>query len=441
MRDFLVPPVKKFETLPPGDFARLEYSAIVSGSLIKYYYYAQKLGDYFWLTFPQDYYARDWPVRESEYFRLHVNPAVSSYLNPVLLETFDRFIESSAEILKLSKTSMKTIREKKIEYFFCDNDKTVKQIVGHQVKGTLDQASNDIISATLPHYHELIHLLVNIKLKELPLVTLPIIREGIAVQLGGRWGKHPSALRDLGVFLHREKIVELDSILTTKGFAANATADIAYPVAGLFSAYLYDQLGLDRYFELYLKLSGRFKTVELLTLEEIQSAMTDALAREKWTDVQADFNSYASALLVNEATAAAGASTSGKVLLETDNCLVRKDGDWLSLEFSAQGGEQLQGSLLFGHNAELDASASALFDEHFQSKELFEGYRWAIRFDANEAGLYDYATNRLIAKYIMGISAPGDYYDQAQNKVKIRFRVSLIDGALPADGDYKLLPI
>ena len=128
-------------------------------------YYARKLGGYYWLTAPQEYIARDWPVKVSKYLRIHCHPDVEQYVHQAGLDELDRFIETTAHKLKMSGTDLEMIAHEKIEYFYCDSDMTVKQITGQLTRGLLDLATNDVITATFPHHHELIHLLVNINLK------------------------------------------------------------------------------------------------------------------------------------------------------------------------------------------------------------------------------------------------------------------------------------
>jgi hypothetical protein len=65
-----------------------------------------------------------------------------------------------------------------------------------------------------------------------------------------------------------------------------------------------------------------------------------------------------------------------------------------------------------------------------------QGYRFAVRFDRNEVGLYDYATSHMLAKYIWGISPSTDYYDEADNIVRFRFSCELVDAKKPHKDDY-----
>ncbi|MDH4157647.1 MAG: hypothetical protein OEW00_10280, partial [candidate division Zixibacteria bacterium] len=292
MRDYLYVPVKETTMLPSGDFTTIRYSQLVDGELVEHTYWAWYDSTYYWLTYPQDYYARGWPVETSRYLRIHAHPSVRGYLNAAVLREADAFIERTARSLGLGDDELRMLAERKIEYFYVDSDETIQAITGRLTKGTYDLASDDILSAFFPHHHELTHLLVNIRLRRLPLYTQPILQEGLAVHYGGRWGKSPEALTDLGVFLIREKLVELDSIMTFDGFRTNAAADIAYPVAGLFASFVLERLGTDDYLKLYLKQSGNFEAVRSMSAGEVKDALTEALGEATWSDVVDRFDGY-----------------------------------------------------------------------------------------------------------------------------------------------------
>jgi len=80
-----------------------------------------------------------------------------------------------------------------------------------------------------------------------------------------------------------------------------------------------------------------------------------------------------------------------------------------------------------------------LFNEQYEGAMPFEGYRYGLRFDTNEAGLYDYVTNQLVAKYIWGITPSDDYKNAEGTSIAVKFRKSLCEKAIPSEGSYKLL--
>ena len=426
MRDYLQPPVRTFSVLDPN-FDRMEFSQLVGRAMVEHYYYVFFDGEYHWLTHPQNYFAQDWPVSESKYFRIHLDPLGTGIPNDIALNMADEFIEKLADSLDLTKSDMKNLREKKIEYFYCHTDSVVMEITGHRIKGTLDLATNDIISAFFPHYHELAHLLINIKLKKLPLYTQPLLREGIAVYFGGRWGKASASLLDLARFLYQEQIVDLDSLLTMRDFDANSSADIAYPVAGLFAGYLVDEIGVDKFLELYRSLSGNLPTVYDMTRVEVKNIIAAALDKSDWGTVLDDFAAYQEKVTAERSMVMPGTIDDGKELLRGDGYAVRSNKQWLGFEFTAPAGEAVTGNLLFDLEAALEGAVSELYIKQYRDSIPFVGYRHGIRFDQNEVGLYDYATNELLAKYIWGISPSEEYYDEVGNVVTMKFRKELFD--------------
>ena len=442
MRRFLYQPVRSYEALEHGAYASLLYSKMVGADLVEHTYYVKKSGGYYWLTYPQDYFTKEWPVKESRYFRIHYHPDVGKYLNEVLLEEADRFVEDMAGTLKIPGNDVKVIAEKKIEFYYCDSDKTVKEITGQPTKGLFDLPSNDIISANFPHFHELLHFLINYKLRRLPLYTLPIMQEGLAVYYGGRWGKKPTALLDLGVFLYRESFINFDSMLTFRGFHQQSGADISYPVAEVFSAFLLDRLGQDKTFELYLELSGRSGELQALSVEDIQAKIMKATGHKKWADLLADFNTFLDKDIAGRNAASPGKVDDGKVVLEGDGFKVNEDKNWLGFEFSGPADKPLRGSLFFGFDERLTGGYSPLFEEQYALDSLaYNGYRYGVRFDRNEAGFYDYGTNELVAKFIWGITPLEGYYNETDNTVTIRFRKDIFGGRLPDFAKFEFLPL
>ena len=440
-RNYMYQPVKRYELLDHGAYAQLEYSQVVEGNQVEHTYYVKKQGDYYWLIFPQDYFAASWPVKETRYFRVHYHPDIEKFLNPVLFDEADRYIDHMAKVLDYSKDDLKLLADTKIEFFYCNNDSTVTEITGQKTKGLFDVASNDIISANFPHFHELTHLLVNFKLRQLPLFTLPFMQEGAAVYYGGRWGKKPSALFDLGIFIYRENFVDLDSILTIRGFRINSGADISYPVAAIFTSYLEDKLGRDRYFELYRNFSGNYKELAILTPIDIQNKIVSFTGMADWPSLKADFENYLNSKLDDVKMAAPGGIDDGRVVLDNDNFKISQDKNWLAFEFPGHDDTLFQGSLFFGRDNRLEGKNSLLFEEQFQGNQAFDGYRYGVRFDRNEAGLYDYGTNELVAKFIWGITPLEGYYDRDTNRIYIKFKTAVLGDKLPDFQDYKFLPL
>ena len=120
--------------------------------------------------------------------------------------------------------------------------------------------------------------------------------------------------------------------------------------------------------------------------------------------------------------------------------MVRAHKKWVGFEFSFDGNHPATGNLLFGHDDRLVGIGSILFGEQYGPETEIEGYRYGVRFDRNEVGLYDYATSHLMAKYIWGITPSDDYYDADNNKITVMFRKELLPKEWPSGDDVKFLP-
>ncbi|HVP06932.1 MAG TPA: hypothetical protein VMS71_03745 [Candidatus Acidoferrum sp.] len=441
MRNYLKPPVKQAQNLEPKDYFRLDFSNLVKGRLVQHSYYVQRVGNTFWLIYPQDYFARTWPVQETKYFRIHVHPDRREYINSCLTEEADRSVERLSDSLGLTNEDLSLLAAKKIEYFYCPTDSSVLDITGTSTKGEFDEASNDIISSEFPHAHELAHLLVNLKLKQLPLSTLPLLREGLAVRYGGRWGKRASALMDLGSFLIKEKVVDVDSILTAPGFQSGAMTDIAYPVAGVFVSYLLQRMGQEKFYQLYRDLSADPAVLDTMNHIQLKRAFAQAVGVADWTALLSDLDGFITRSMPMTASAEPGVSESGKTILKVSKITIVQDKEWLSFKFEGNAETPVEGNLLFGSDPRLKGQASYLFKEQYGNLQQFDGYRYGVRFDTNEAGLYDYGTNELVAKYIWGVTPSEKYFNATDHTVSIRFKRILLEKVVPKDDDYKLLPM
>jgi len=438
MRDFVFKPTRQVTVLGGGNFFKMEYSALVKGTQIKHFYYAYFDGEYYWLTHAQEYYTRDWPVTETKYFRVHYHPDRGAFMNPVIFSEADKFIENTAKKLGLSKSDIKMIEEKKIEYYYCPDDKTVEDISGYKVKGYLDLPTNDVISSFFPHFHEISHLLINFRLRDLPLYTQPIVREGFAVNLGGRWGKSLDALNYLGNFLYDQKFIELDSITSMERFEKHATADMAYPMSGMFCSFVIDKIGVEKFLDLYLQLSGNYDTLYNMSPSDVEMIFTKALGMADWMIIQEEFGNYINQIGNTDTPFKPGIDENGKIVLENDQIKVTEKDDWLSFRITNTNDSIPNGTFLFGKDEELDGSRSLLFEEQQDDNITMDGFRYGLVFDVNEAGLYDYATHLLLGKYIFGLTPSDEYQTIDNNTISLKFNKRLSGNTLPSEEDHKL---
>jgi len=439
MKDYLQPPVKRYEDLFEGKYQKLYYSAIVQGQNIEHTYYAEFDGRYYWLAYPQDIYARDWPIKETEYFRIHINPDLVKYCTSAMFDEADKFVARMGDSLGLSTFDMRHLQSNKIEFFYCISDGQVEEITGQKTRGVYDKPSSDIISSFFPHNHEVAHLLIDYRLRQLPLFVHPLFEEGLAVNYGGRWGKTPESLMPLGIFLYNEGIVSLDSILSFKGFRNNAESDLAYPLAGLFTKFLLERIGRDRYLTLYREMAGTSKQMSEMPVDTVKAHILRAATIGSWDKLLTAFQKYLTTFKTERYVALPGNSGKGAKVISNKEVVVSDNGEWLEFQFNSPDTSAPRGNLLFGKSAQKEDSVSAMFKEHYENEIPYEGYRYGVRYDVNEAGLYDYAANMLLAKYIAAVDPSKDYYNAQNHKITVRIRKNLTNGVLPSETDYKLL--
>lgn len=431
-------------------FFTLGVTARRGGATVNYQYHAIENDGHIWLTFAQDYVAYGWREVESKFFRFHINPFRSRYFNKIAVASLDRFVDSIGYALGINRARMRQLAREKFDYYFCADDTEVKRITGVEVRGLHDLASDAIISSVFPHYHEVAHALVNYRLQTLPLTTLPFLREGLATYLGGRANRAPASLLEMAAYLYRYEFVSVDSLLEMMAFHSDHDASIAYSGSALFVNFLVDRFGFGRVLDLYISLSGGFVRTAAIRSETVRRETLKHLS-VSWEEALEEFT---------------GKYVSGEFSQTQDYPRLRPESQWPEQSESHGGGSHKitsaslpgadisiigqrifvrgypngsgvpTGTVFLGGGRDMDLLASDLFDEQFQrqsdgqsAERVFPGRRFAVRFDQNEAGLYDYATSTLVAKYISSFDPLSTYFNAEDTTVSFSFPYRLCGGS------------
>ena len=119
--------------------------------------------------------------------------------------------------------------------------------------------------------------------------------------------------------------------------------------------------------------------------------------------------------------------------------MVYEDKDWFGFELKS-GNNPVTGNFLFEPYEEMVGEKSLLFEEHYKGEYPFEGFRYGLRFDVNEAGLYDYVSNHLVAKYIYGLQPSDDFYGEGKKIIKVKMRKDLLQNKTDFNGKTGWLP-
>lgn len=437
IRDKLETSIKSRSTLDTG-LIRLQFNTETTPGPNNYLYYAKKLGGYFWFIFPQDYYAADWLQYESKYFRFFVNPKKDNSYNKIASASLDSFVDKIAAQISISPERLDLLAKEKIDYYLCQDNPEVGRLSGRQADGVYDQASDAIISSIFPEFHLVARLLVNFKLQKLPLFTLPVIKEGLAISLGGRWHRSPGVILDFGKYILDYELTEIDSVLTAIGSENYEMSDITFPIEACLVDYIYNSLGTEKFFQLYDSLSGDIGFINSLSIEDVKSIIAGSF-EQSWPEFRLQF----------ENSIASGNSSGGRILpggvnadqeLLNDGGLVIFSSDkWLEIRFTDKDCQNPEANLMFNKPASLAGKTSELFNEQYKEGQQYKGYRFGIRIDMNEIGLYDYALNQLRAKYVYNFAPDPAYFDSANGKISAYFDIKLLDGILPDDSDYEII--
>ncbi|RKX22151.1 MAG: hypothetical protein DRP51_02895 [Candidatus Zixiibacteriota bacterium] len=437
VKDKLNVGIKSKSTLDTG-LIRIQFGLETSKGTTTNLYYAKKLGDYFWFIFPQDYYAADWPVYESRYFRFFVNPQRDNSYNKIASATLDSFVEKTAAKLSISSDRLDVLAEKKIDYYLCIDPLEVRKLSGQQTDGFYDKASDAIISSVFPEFHLVAQLLVNFKLQKLPLFTLPVMEKGLAISFGGKWQRAPGVILDFGEYILDYKLTEIDSVLTAVGNENNDVPDITFPVEACLIDYIYNFLKADKFFQLYRSLSGDKRFISSLTTEDVKSIIADSF-NQSWSEFKRQFENYISSDNSHGGRIFPGQTKTNQVLLNENGLVVSSSDKWLEISYSDLNDQNHEVTLMFFRPASLNGKSSKLFDEQIKNSREYNGYRYGIRIDANEIGLYDYAINQLRAKYVYNFAPDPAYFDSTEGKISAYFDIKLLDGNLPGSSDYEII--
>lgn len=214
---------------------------------------------------PTTYLTRNWLTKESKYFIFKISEP--KYFNDYCVKRLDDFVDKIADTLEFSDSDRELLRQQKIYYIFCKDEDEVQELTGYKSKGQAILAFDEVITAYQTHFHELSHLLINYKLKNLGLYTLPFFMEGFAVAMGGRGGMAPRVVTDVGYYLQKTAFLTYDSILTYDAFTSQ-DANMTYAVSGLYNMFLFNELGVDKYLELYKHVNGDLENIKKIKYSE-----------------------------------------------------------------------------------------------------------------------------------------------------------------------------
>jgi hypothetical protein len=376
---------------------------------------------------------KSWRTRDTHYIRLYMMD--TTLVNDVALAEMDRFVDSLFSLFQATPEQRTLLTKQKILYFFAGKE-TVQTLSAYDVHGVSYRPLDAVITSHLPHEHELTHVVADFVLSPLPMYSLAVLQEGLATACGGRWGKSPRVVLGLGAYILQSGLVAPDAILTDSGFHGDAaTSDLAYAAAGVLTRFLVESLGWKHFSVLYRRFSGPQPYVAGLSQSEIERVLVEVTG-QPWDGLVRSCIAIANESADHEAGIwpATPAHSAGPVIFEstTDSLTLRLfavDSD-LYLETSGLAAEREHGLVLTAKPAPAPTGyRSTLFAEHWPTV-AYKGEAVGIVLEKTEAGIYDYRTNTLLAKFAAGFSNGQSFWDEKAKRNRVRIERAILPVAI-----------
>lgn len=325
---------------------------------------------------PLAYFTRNWKKQSGKYFDFLISD--ERFFNSYCIEQLDEFVERTAVLLKYSENDLKLLQEEKILYVFCSSQDEISNITGSVSKGRYLSEIDAVVTTYSCHFHEVAHLLLNFKIKENPLHTLPFLQEGFAVATGGRGGQNNNVLNDVGYFIARYNYANYKTLFEYGNFIKEDPS-ISYPLSGIFSKFLLENLSIEDYISFY-------KETKVDTTQKLLS----------------DFNEYI-----------------GKYKSFRDIVFTQSD------EFEKI---IVDSSFFLSTQNPVENYLSLKFKELFKDK-VYKGEKYYFAIEKNEINIYNLYSNELIASHVNSFADnPVEYF--ADGKYKFYISKTLLDESL-----------
>lgn len=388
------------------------------------------------LTSPIYHATRDWPEYRTRFFRVRCPD--SSLRNEYALEALDAAVDSLGTIFHFHDEHWIRLTAHRIDYYLADRT-AVRALTGHDAHGLTYLPLDAIVTSHLPHPHEIVHALMNFRLGQLPMYTLPALQEGVAVAYGGRWGKAPHVSLQMGAFVLDADLMTVKDILTYDGFQADAS-DLSYAVGGLFTRCLISSMGFPNFTVLYRRLSGPQQYVRGIRAEDVRQAVEESTG-QPWERV-------VPACLVREVELFTHRGLDPCLEIPDASLLWQEKADGLQvrvLENEVRYYVELAGEKAGGQTGVAlsdpdfgdTAYRSRLFSEQFPDAQ-YDRQVLGIVCDSLEAGLYDYRRDLLLAKFASGFSTGESIWDPAARLIRFQIDKAMLPDTL-APGRLRLI--
>ncbi len=353
------------------------------------------------LVSPPYYFYKDWDKIESDHFIFYISEP--KYFNEYSIKQLENFLTKTLDVLNYTKEEKAKLEKEKIIYILCKDENEIEKLTGYKARGMCNLAYDYLITTFNCHYHELVHLLINFKLKNVPLYTHPFLQEGLAVALGGRGGKEPEVILNLGQFLVESGFLDYKELLNSDDFKSN-DASMSYPLSGLYNRFILDTFKFDKYEKLYRKYSADNSNGMVISVNDLPDGknwLEFTENRDKNNLINFEFNDS------EFKTIQSGTSF---ILSESDSFYLI----------------QSKGNILISTPDKQENYLSKSFSEYFPDKNYI-CERYLIRINDSEIVVYNLYTNNLIANYVSGFTLDMNPVPKEDGFYKFVIRKDLIE--------------
>lgn len=421
------------EIIEHGPLAEIQFRLQAGDQTATTNYYAVRSENTWRFTSPATARSAGWEQRETEFLDLRIQPP--RVMPQEAINLLDQFVGETCKRLGVSPERVELLRTHKLRYYLGDEE-TVTAIVGAPTRGAALLQTDAVITSELCHLHELAHLLVNFALQDLPLYTLPILQEGTAVALGGRWGRTSEVMQGLGKYTLQSGMLSLDELLTWDDFHGQS-ADWTYAPSGIVAGFLLDELGGERFLELYRQLSGDLADLQRLDRAMIQATVS-SVAEMEWPALHRGLSAYLEELSCGGVLPAGDCDAEPVATLHVEGAVAtaRRDGDQVHWEVGSDDPEARY-AVLFREPDPQATHLSRLFTEQFPDRD-YDGESMAMVLAPGEIGLYDFRTDLLLAKYVESFCPEQHLATDDGAKLRFKIRGDLLPGE-PWDAELVMI--
>lgn len=366
-------------------------------------------------------------VVKTRYFDVfYRNP---SQINDFALFELDRFIEETATAMGAPKELLETLERRRMEYYLAESDTEVSELLGFPTRGIYFVPCDIIMSRYMPDYHEVALFALSYTQENLGLHAEPFIRRGLAASYGGRFGQSREVMSQIASFTLDNELYTIEDVLTVESFHGKiGSIDFSYPLSVGLVESIADKYNITTALKLLSELSGSIDELSGWTSDDVKSTITSATGAS-WAEIESHAREQIAADRFPNLKPGA-LSDSGDNMFEsgTNNYVAKitlHDG-WYHVTLKPYYPDlRIEGTILASGSigVNFEKFKSFLFQEQF-SEIPYISELYSIRYSPDEIGVYDYLTNRLIAKYVTSFDPDSQLVTDGQ--ISFRFKQDLL---------------